>query len=148
MTAAILSQCGNTFYTVGNFNNDIGVSMTLLRLTSEYDYVVIEFGANYQGEIVWIVSLIRSEVALVNNLVAAYLEGFGSFAGVAKAKGEIFSGLSENGIVIMNVDNNDWLNWQSVIGLRKVWRFLFNVVNSDFIVINIYVISYGTEFIL
>lgn len=56
-------------------------------------------------------SLIRSEVALVNNLVAAYLEGFGSFAGVAKAKGEIFSGLSENGIVIMNVDNNDWLNW-------------------------------------
>ncbi len=51
MTAAILSQCGNTLYTAGNLNNDIGVPMTLLRLTPEYDYAVIELGANHQGEI-------------------------------------------------------------------------------------------------
>ena len=49
MTAAILSQCGNTLYTAGNLNNDIGVPMTLLRLTPEYDYAVIELGANHQG---------------------------------------------------------------------------------------------------
>lgn len=148
MMVVILSQCGNMFYMVGNFNNDIGVLMMLLCLMLEYDYVVIEFGVNYQGEIVWIVSLICLEVVLVNNLVVVYLEGFGLFVGVVKVKGEIFSGLLENGIVIMNVDNNDWLNWQSVIGLCKVWCFLFNVVNSDFIVINIYVILYGMEFIL
>ncbi|EGO8190671.1 UDP-N-acetylmuramoyl-tripeptide--D-alanyl-D-alanine ligase [Escherichia fergusonii] len=148
MTAAILSQCGNTLYTAGNLNNDIGVPMTLLRLTPEYDYAVIELGANHQGEIAWTVSLTRPEVALVNNLAAAHLEGFGSLAGVAKAKGEIFSGLPENGIAIMNADNNDWLNWQSVIGPRKVWRFSPNANNSDFTATNIHVTSYGTEFTL
>ncbi len=67
MTAAILSQCGNTLYTAGNLNNDIGVPMTLLRLTPEYDYAVIELGANHQGEIASTVSLTRPEAALVNN---------------------------------------------------------------------------------
>ncbi len=85
MTAAILSQCGNTLYTAGNLNNDIGVPMTLLRLTPEYDYAVIELGANHQGEI-RTVSLTRPEAALVNNPAAAHLEGFGSLAGVAKRK--------------------------------------------------------------
>ena len=148
MTAAILNQCGNTLYTAGNLNNDIGVPMTLLRLTPEYDYAVIELGANHQGEIAWTVSLTRPEAALVNNLAAAHLEGFGSLAGVAKAKGEIFSGLPENGIAIMNADNNDWLNWQSVIGSRKVWRFSPNAANSDFTATNIHVTSHGTEFTL
>ncbi|EFO1268856.1 UDP-N-acetylmuramoyl-tripeptide--D-alanyl-D-alanine ligase [Escherichia albertii] len=148
MTAAILSQCGNTLYTAGNLNNDIGVPMTLLRLTPEYDYAVIELGANHQGEIAWTVSLTRPEAALVNNLAAAHLEGFGSLAGVAKAKGEIFTGLPENGIAIMNADNNDCLNWQSVIGSRKVWRFSPNAANSDFTATNIHVTSHGTEFTL
>ncbi|MDU2190859.1 MAG: Mur ligase family protein [Klebsiella pneumoniae] len=66
MTAAILSQCGNTLYTAGNLNNDIGVPMTLLRLTKEHQYAVIELGANHQGEIAWTVSLTRPEAALVN----------------------------------------------------------------------------------
>lgn len=148
MTAAILSQCGNTLYTAGNLNNDIGVPMTLLRLTQEYDYAVIELGANHQGEIAWTVSLTRPEAALVNNLAAAHLEGFGSLAGVAKAKGEIFTGLPENGIAIMNADNNDWLNWQNIIGERKVWRFSPNATNSDFTATNVHVTSHGTEFLL
>ena len=64
MTAAILSQCGNTLYTAGNLNNDIGVPMTLLRLTHEHEYAVIELGANHQGEIAWTVSLTRPEAAM------------------------------------------------------------------------------------
>lgn len=63
MTAAILGQCGNTLYTAGNLNNDIGVPMTLLRLTPEHRYAVIELGANHQGEIAWTVSLTRPEAA-------------------------------------------------------------------------------------
>lgn len=51
MTAAILAQCGNTLYTAGNLNNDIGVPMTLLRLTPEHQFAVIELGANHRGEI-------------------------------------------------------------------------------------------------
>lgn len=148
MTAAILSQCGNTLYTAGNLNNDIGVPMTLLRLTKEHDYAVIELGANHQGEIAWTVSLTRPEAALVNNLAAAHLEGFGSLAGVAKAKGEIFTGLPENGIAILNADNNDWLNWQTVIGARKVWRFSPDAAQSDFTATNIHITSHGTEFTL
>lgn len=148
MTAAILSECGNTLYTAGNLNNDIGVPMTLLRLTKEHQYAVIELGANHQGEIAWTVSLTRPEAALVNNLAAAHLEGFGSLAGVAKAKGEIYTGLPANGIAIMNADNNDWLNWQNIIGDRKVWRFSPNAANSDFTATNIHVTSHGTEFTL
>ncbi|HAT3904333.1 TPA: UDP-N-acetylmuramoyl-tripeptide--D-alanyl-D-alanine ligase [Citrobacter koseri] len=148
MTAAILSQCGNTLYTAGNLNNDIGVPMTLLRLNNDYDYAVIELGANHQGEIAWTVGLTRPEAALVNNLAAAHLEGFGSLAGVAKAKGEIYTGLPVNGIAIMNADNNDWLNWQGIIGDRKVWRFSPNAANSDFTATNIHVTSHGTEFTL
>ncbi len=148
MTAAILRQCGNTLYTAGNLNNDIGVPMTLLRLTPEYDYAVIELGANHQGEIAWTVSLTRPEAALVNNLAAAHLEGFGSLAGVAKAKGEIFAGLPANGIAIVNADNNDWLNWQEVIGTRKTWRFSPDTANSDFTATNVHITSHGTEFTL
>ena len=148
MTAAILSQCGNTLYTAGNLNNDIGVPMTLLRLTREHEYAVIELGANHQGEIAWTVSLTQPEAALVNNLAAAHLEGFGSLEGVAKAKGEIYTGLPVNGIAIMNADNNDWLNWQSVIGDRKTWRFSPNAANSDFTATNVHVTSHGTEFTL
>jgi len=148
MTAAILGECGNTLYTAGNLNNDIGVSMTLLRLTREHQYAVIELGANHQGEIAWTVGLTRPEAALVNNLAAAHLEGFGSLAGVAKAKGEIFGCLPLNGVAIMNADNNDWLNWQSTIGERKIWRFSPNAANSDFTATNIHVTSHGTEFTL
>lgn len=148
MTAAILSECGNTLYTAGNLNNDIGVPMTLLRLTDEHQYAVIELGANHQGEIAWTVGLTRPEAALVNNLAAAHLEGFGSLSGVAKAKGEIFAGLPLNGVAILNADNNDWLNWQSTIGERKTWRFSPNAANSDFTATNIHVTSHGTEFTL
>lgn len=148
MTAAILRKCGNTLYTAGNLNNDIGVPMTLLRLTPEYDYAVIELGANHQGEIAWTVGLTRPEAALVNNLAAAHLEGFGTLAGVAKAKGEIYAGLPADGIAILNADNNDWLNWQEVIGERKVWRFSPNAADSDFTATNLHVTSQGTEFTL
>jgi len=141
MTAAILGECGNTLYTAGNLNNDIGVPMTLLRLTKAHQYAVIELGANLQGEIAWTVSLTRPEAALVNNLAAAHLEGFGSLAGVAKAKGEIFTGLPLDGVAIMNADNNDWLNWQSIIGGRKIWRFSPNAANSDFTANNVHVTS-------
>jgi len=123
MTAAILRECGNVLYTAGNFNNDIGVPLTLLRLTAEHDFAVIEMGANHLGEIAYTTALARPETALVNNLSAAHLEGFGSLAGVARAKGEIFDGLPEDGIAVINADNNDWANWQHKLSGKTVWRF-------------------------
>lgn len=145
MTAAILSECGNTLFTAGNLNNGIGVPMTLLRLTPAHRYAVIELGANRQGEIAWTVGLTRPDAALVNNLAAAHLEGFGSLAGVAKAKGEIFSGLTQDGIAILNADNHDWLNWQAVIGDRNVWRFSPSAAGCDFSAAHIHNTCHGTE---
>lgn len=123
ITAAILRQCGNVLYTAGNFNNDIGVPLTLLRLTAEHDFAVIEMGANHLGEIAYTTDLARPETALVNNLSAAHLEGFGSLAGVAQAKGEIFEGLPAEGIAILNADSNDWPHWQRHLTNKTVWRF-------------------------
>ncbi|SFU71270.1 UDP-N-acetylmuramoyl-tripeptide--D-alanyl-D-alanine ligase [Xenorhabdus koppenhoeferi] len=124
MTAAILRQCGNTLYTSGNFNNDIGVPLTLFRLTNDHQFAVIELGANHIGEIAYTTEMTRPESALVNNLFSAHLEGFGSLSGVAKAKGEIFKDLAPGGTAIINLESNDWDNWQhSINKQQRVWCF-------------------------
>ncbi|ARD40388.1 UDP-N-acetylmuramoyl-tripeptide--D-alanyl-D-alanine ligase [Edwardsiella ictaluri] len=123
MSAAILSLCGNVLYTAGNLNNDIGVPLTLLRLEPQHDFAVIELGANHVGEIAYSVALTRPHSALVNNLAAAHLEGFGSLSGVARAKGEIFAGLPPQGTAIVNADSNDWESWQHALTEQRVWRF-------------------------
>ncbi|QKJ85834.1 UDP-N-acetylmuramoyl-tripeptide--D-alanyl-D- alanine ligase [Paramixta manurensis] len=149
MTAAILRQCGETLYTAGNLNNDIGVPLTLLRLTREHQYAVIELGANHQGEIAWTTDLTRPESALVNNLAAAHLEGFGSLAGVAKAKGEIFEGLPVHGTAIINAASNDWPHWQQHLQHKTVWRFSAEPsTDSDFYASEVQVSAAGTRFTL
>ncbi|PLR29024.1 Mur ligase family protein, partial [Chimaeribacter arupi] len=115
--------CGNVLFTQGNFNNDIGVPLTLLRLEPQHDFAVVEMGANHIGEIAYTTALVQPETALVNNLAAAHLEGFGSLAGVAKAKGEIFDGLPPEGVAILNADSNDWPHWQTALAGKTVWRF-------------------------
>ncbi|MBG6248967.1 MULTISPECIES: UDP-N-acetylmuramoyl-tripeptide--D-alanyl-D-alanine ligase [Symbiopectobacterium] len=123
MTAAILRQCGDVLYTDGNFNNDIGVPLTLLRLTLDHRFAVIELGANHIGEIAYATNLVRPDSALVNNLAAAHLEGFGSLDGVARAKGEIFNGLPTKGIAVINADSNDLTRWHDVLRDKTVWQF-------------------------
>lgn len=123
MTAAILRECGEVLYTAGNFNNNIGVPLTLLRLQPQHNFAVIELGANHIGEIAYTSALACPQAALVNNLAPAHLEGFGSLAGVAQAKGEIFTGLPTDGVAIINADNNDLSHWQSMLDARTVWCF-------------------------
>ncbi|WP_159565299.1 UDP-N-acetylmuramoyl-tripeptide--D-alanyl-D-alanine ligase [Budvicia diplopodorum] len=123
MTATILQQCGEVLYTAGNLNNDIGVPLTLLRLTRSHQFAVVELGANHVGEIAYTTELTQPETVLVNNLASAHLEGFGSLAGVAKAKGEIFQGLPAHGVAIVNADSNDLAGWQSVLADKQLWRF-------------------------
>ncbi|CRK85464.1 UDP-N-acetylmuramoyl-tripeptide--D-alanyl-D-alanineligase [Candidatus Providencia siddallii] len=105
MTASILSRYNNTLYTIGNLNNDIGVSITLFRLTTKYKFAVIEIGANNQGEIKYITNIIKPKIALVNNLFDAHLTGFGTKNKLAKEKGEIYQGLSDTGTAIVNIDS-------------------------------------------
>ncbi len=116
MCAAILAQCGSVLATQGNLNNDIGVPLTLLRLTETHQFAVLELGANHAGEIAWTTSLVRPRVALINNVAAAHLEGFGSMQGVALAKSEIFSGLVEGGVAIVNADSEFYPYWCETLG--------------------------------
>uniref|UniRef100_UPI004047A417 UDP-N-acetylmuramoyl-tripeptide--D-alanyl-D- alanine ligase n=1 Tax=Shewanella sp. TaxID=50422 RepID=UPI004047A417 len=105
MVATILSQQHQVLFTAGNFNNEIGVPLTLLRLTHGDKYGVFELGANHRGEIDYTSSLVQPQVALVNNIGSAHLEGFGSLDGVAQAKSEIFNHLAKNGTAIINADD-------------------------------------------
>ncbi|MDE9546642.1 UDP-N-acetylmuramoyl-tripeptide--D-alanyl-D-alanine ligase [Xenorhabdus bovienii] len=150
ITAAILCQRGHTLYTAGNFNNDIGVPLTLFRLTEEHQFAVIELGANHIGEIAYTAEMTCPESALVNNLFAAHLEGFGSLAGVAKAKGEIFAGLSSAGTAIINLDSNDWAHWQQGMSEpQAVWRFAVSPVpEADFFATDIQEQPLATSFCL
>ncbi|UCZ73946.1 UDP-N-acetylmuramoyl-tripeptide--D-alanyl-D-alanine ligase [Dickeya zeae] len=149
MAASILRQCGNVLYTAGNFNNDIGVPLTLFRLTPEHDYAVVELGANHIGEIAYTTAMVRPEAALVNNLAAAHLEGFGSLEGVAQAKGEIFGGLPAQGVAIINADSNDEARWQDVLTGKTLWRFSPQGHDGvDFYASDIRVSERGTDAVL
>lgn len=120
MCAAILQQIAPVLATQGNLNNEIGVPQTLLRLTPHERYAVVELGANHPGEIAWTTSLVKPDVAVINNVAAAHLAGFGSLRGVAVAKTEIFSGLSESGTAVINADSEfyDW--WREILSVRTL----------------------------
>lgn len=119
MVASILSELGNTLATRGNLNNHIGVPKTLMQLNPECDYAVIEMGASALGEINYLTHLAKPQVALINNVVPAHLEGFGSVDAIATAKGEIYSGLSDDGTAIINLDDRYAGQWLNEIGERN-----------------------------
>ncbi|GHE95173.1 UDP-N-acetylmuramoyl-tripeptide--D-alanyl-D-alanine ligase [Thalassotalea profundi] len=123
MVAAILSRLGNVLATQGNFNNEIGVPLTLLRLEKTHDYAVVELGANHMGEIAYTSGLVQPDVAIINNIAAAHLEGFGDLCGVARAKGEIFEGLKSGGVAIYNKDCSLASKWQWRLVDKKVRGF-------------------------
>ncbi|NQZ80284.1 MAG: UDP-N-acetylmuramoyl-tripeptide--D-alanyl-D-alanine ligase [Colwellia sp.] len=123
MVAAILSRLGNVLATHGSFNNHIGVPLTLLRLEPEHDFAVVELGASHIGEIAYTTELVKPDVAIINNIAAAHLEGFGNLCGVARAKGEIFEGLSADGVAIYNQDCKLANKWQWRLTDKNVRRF-------------------------
>ncbi|MCG6937645.1 MAG: UDP-N-acetylmuramoyl-tripeptide--D-alanyl-D-alanine ligase [Gammaproteobacteria bacterium] len=100
--------------TKGNLNNDIGLPMMLLELRQQHQYAVIEMGANHMGEIDYLTAIAKPDVAVVTNVGPAHLEGFGSLQNIAKAKAEIYNGLSENGVAVINLDdafNSYWMDY-------------------------------------
>ncbi len=132
MLSSILSQVGKVMYTQGNFNNEIGVPLTLLRSTPEDRFAVIELGANHVGEIAYTTQLVKPDVALVNNVAEAHLEGFGSIEGVKIAKGEIYQGLSAGGSAIINLDSCGEELWSDVLKDKKVRTFSVTNPQADF----------------
>lgn len=95
LVAAVLSKKYNVLYTQGNFNNDIGVPKTLLRLKKEHEIAVIEMGASHPGDIKTLVETVEPDYGLITNVGKAHLQGFGSFEGVIKTKGELYDFLRQ-----------------------------------------------------
>jgi len=122
MVSTIVAKQGKVLATQGNFNNDIGLPLTLLRMQQE-DFAVIEMGANHAGEIAYLTSITKPDVVLINNAAPAHLEGFGSLQGVAQAKGEIYQGLSEDGIAVVNKDDEFFEYWLGLIENKKIITF-------------------------
>ncbi|HET8808277.1 MAG TPA: UDP-N-acetylmuramoyl-tripeptide--D-alanyl-D-alanine ligase [Methylophaga sp.] len=123
MISAMLAQQHHVIATQGNLNNELGVPLTLCRLKQAHQYAVIEMGANHHGEIEKLVAMAQPQVAIINNVAAAHLEGFGSFEGVAKAKGEIYAGLAADGVAVVNADMPYESIWQPLIGERQTLTF-------------------------
>ncbi|MDD2737315.1 MAG: UDP-N-acetylmuramoyl-tripeptide--D-alanyl-D-alanine ligase [Methylomonas lenta] len=126
MIAAIFATQGNTLFTQGNLNNDIGVPLTLLRLNEEHQFAVIEMGANHAGEIAYTSQYAQAAVSIVNNIGPAHIEGFGNILGVANAKAEIIESLSSNGIAVINRDDDFYELLVKKAGQRKSVSFGFS----------------------
>ncbi|MES2603479.1 MAG: Mur ligase family protein, partial [Pseudomonadota bacterium] len=121
MTAAILQQSGAVLSTQGNLNNDYGVPLTLLRIEREHRYAVIEMGANAGGEIAYTTTLAQPDVAHITCVAPTHVVGFGSLAGVAQAKAEIWQGLRSEGVAVLNLDDaNIMENFIPLPGVRVI----------------------------
>lgn len=123
MLANILTQMGPTLSPVKSFNNNIGVPLTLLQLSSDHKYAVIEMGANHPEEISYLSSLAQQSVAIISNVGPAHLAGFGSLEGVACAKGEIYDALPSQGVAVINNDDTFADYWKSSLKTRKIITF-------------------------
>ena len=126
MLAAILERLGPTLATAGNLNNEIGVPLTLLRLQPEHRYAVVEMGAARAGDIAYLCGLSTPGIALLLNALPAHLEGFGSVDGVARAKGEILSGLAGEGIAIFPAGTDYSQLWREQAGRAECLDFGFD----------------------
>lgn len=123
MMESICEQQGKTLATKGNFNNHIGLPLTLLRLDESYQYGVIEMGASAIGEIQYLGHIAKPKVTLITNVMPAHLLGFGSLEGVAKAKGEIYDILPKDGIAVLNVDEPFCDYWRTLIKERNMLTY-------------------------
>jgi UDP-N-acetylmuramoyl-tripeptide--D-alanyl-D-alanine ligase len=130
MIAAILSQAGNTLATRGNFNNHIGVPLTLFRLEAQHRFAVIEIGTNHLGEVAALVDIAKPTVGIITNAGAEHLEGFGSMETVARAEGEMVEGLDASGTAVINADDEFADLWR---GMTRAKVVTFGVRNdADF----------------
>ena len=107
LITACLSTELNTAYTKGNYNNHIGVPLTLLEINYDHEIAIIEMGANHQGEIQFLSEIAKPNFGVITNIGKAHLEGFKDFEGVKKTKKELYDYIKKaNGLVFLNNDDD------------------------------------------
>ena len=109
LIASVLSEKYYTLFTQGNFNNDVGVPKTLFRLNEQHEIAVVEMGASHPGDIKTLVETVEPTCGLITNVGKAHLQGFGSFEGVKKTKGELYDYLKAHDALVFINGNNEHL---------------------------------------
>ncbi|MGG5902569.1 UDP-N-acetylmuramoyl-tripeptide--D-alanyl-D-alanine ligase [Sphingobacterium daejeonense] len=128
---SVLSQKYHTYATKGNLNNHIGVPLTILSLTDDVEIAIVEMGANHIQEIAFLCSISQPTHGFITNVGKAHLEGFGSFEGVMKAKGELYDYLKENnGQIYIQGDNDYLIEMAKVRDLQHVIYYGFSEKNE------------------
>ena len=107
LVSAVLAKKYKVMHTEGNFNNDIGVPKTLLRLRPEHEIAVVEMGASHPGDIKKLVEYVEPQYGIITNVGRAHLLGFGSFEGVIKTKGELYDYLRSRQDSTVFIDNDN-----------------------------------------
>ena len=123
LLASILARHGRTHVNAGNFNNEVGLPLTLLAMPADSEYAVLEMGAGKPGDIAYLARIAQPDVALVNNIAAAHLERMGSLQGVAETKGAIYRALPADGVAIINSDDAFAEYFGVLAGARRSLRF-------------------------
>ena len=125
MTASILkAACGQEAWsTKGNFNNDIGVPLTLLGLTASHRMAVVELGMNHPGEIAYLAQLAQATVAIVNNAQREHLEFMETVEAVARENGAVIEALPQTGVAVFPADDAYASLWRTLAGMRRCITF-------------------------
>jgi UDP-N-acetylmuramoyl-tripeptide--D-alanyl-D-alanine ligase len=123
LLASILTLHGKTHVNAGNFNNEIGLPLSILQTPADSEYAVLEMGAGKPGDIAYLAAIARPEIGLVNNIAPAHLERMGSLAGIAETKGAIYSALPPHGVAVINADDAFAQTFARIAGARRVLRF-------------------------
>ena len=126
MVASILhahAPNGAALATVGNFNNDIGVPLTLLRMRAQHRIAVVELGMNHPGEIAVLAAMAQPTVALVNNAQREHLEFMHTIEAVARENGSVLASLPADGVAVFPADDEYVAVWRAVSGARAVSTF-------------------------
>ncbi|HIX29251.1 MAG TPA: UDP-N-acetylmuramoyl-tripeptide--D-alanyl-D-alanine ligase [Candidatus Blautia stercoravium] len=121
MIAAVLSQKYNTLKTQGNFNNELGLPLTIFRLRDEHEMAVVEMGISDFGEMHRLAKIARPDTCVITNIGLCHLEFLKSRDGILKAKTEIFDYLREDGHILLNGDDDKLVTVQEVKGIKPVF---------------------------
>lgn len=121
LISAVLAKKYNVMHTEGNFNNDVGVPKTLLRLNKEHEIAVVEMGASHPTDIKVLVEYVEPTCGMITNVGRAHLQGFGSFEGVKKTKGELYDFIKEhNALTFLNESNPDLVEMAQQRNLDRI----------------------------
>ena len=123
MLVTILKTRGRVLATAGNYNNQIGLPLTLLNGEEAPDFAVLELGTSRPGEIAWLGTLAKPDLALVTNAQAAHLEGLGTIEAVAREKGSLYETLAPGGVAILPEEDPQAAGWRRRIGTRGLVSF-------------------------